>query len=397
MRAHHFPTFRSLLALGVTAMAGVALPLAAAGASPSPASPSSPSSAPSPSSASSSLVFVNVNDAAANAVAVFQPSRTGGLSYLASFATGGQGGAEQGAVVDKLASEDSVAFDARHHLVLAVNAGSNTLSVFRLHGDALTLLQTLPTGGEFPTSVTVSGSVAYVLNAGGAGSISGFRWDGGQLVPIAGSTVSLGLANTNPPNFLMAPGEIAFSPDGSELVVTTKASTSDYLTYHVDSDGRPWAAPVVTASQAPVPFAVVFQGDELVAAEAGSSAVSTYALDSNGTLGALSTLTDGQKALCWIAEWGNDVYVANAGSATISAYQLGNGGSLTLIGSTGVVGNTGAGAIDLTVVPGTNLLYAESGATGTVDGFTINANGTLNSGGSTVVPDGANLEGIAAS
>ena len=205
-------------------------------------------------------MFVNTNDPADNAVAVFAAQGNGSLNYLASYPTGGQGGAEQGAAVDKLASEGSVVFDPAGNLVLAVNAGSDSLSVFSLFGDTLSLRQVLPTGGDFPSSVAASGGLVYVLNAGGTGSLSGFDVWGGELHPVAGSTLSLGLSNTNPPDFLMAPGEVMFSPDGSELFVTLKHSGNDILAYHIDADGRLWAAPVVDPTATPAPFSMVFAG-----------------------------------------------------------------------------------------------------------------------------------------
>ena len=41
------------------------------------------------------------------------------------------------AAVDYLASQGSLTYDANHELLYAVNAGSNTVSVFRVHGDRL--------------------------------------------------------------------------------------------------------------------------------------------------------------------------------------------------------------------------------------------------------------------
>src|SRR5205809_350842 len=85
------------------------------------------------------------------------------------------------------------------------HGGSDTGSAFRVSGDQLELTTVLPSGGSFPNSVAVHDGLAYVLNAGGAGSVQGFRITGHGLVPIPGSTRTLGLANTTPPNFLTAP------------------------------------------------------------------------------------------------------------------------------------------------------------------------------------------------
>jgi 6-phosphogluconolactonase len=44
-------------------------------------------------------------------------------------------------------------------------------------------------GGSMPTSVTKAGYLVYVLNAGGNGSVTGFRiLDNGKLLPIPNST-----------------------------------------------------------------------------------------------------------------------------------------------------------------------------------------------------------------
>ncbi len=42
-----------------------------------------------------------------------------------------------GSVVDHTASQGALAFDRRHNLLYAVNAGSNSVSVFAVLGDRL--------------------------------------------------------------------------------------------------------------------------------------------------------------------------------------------------------------------------------------------------------------------
>src|SRR5207247_1848710 len=103
---------------------------------------------------------------------------------------------------------------------------SDTISVFRVHRDRLHLMQVLSSGGQFPASIAVHGKWVYVLNSGGTGIVSGFRIRGNALVPLAGSARSLGLANGDPPDFLTAPGQVGFTPNGKKLIVTTKASGS---------------------------------------------------------------------------------------------------------------------------------------------------------------------------
>ena len=201
------------------------------------------------------LVFVQTNELSGNAIAVYRRGHDGHLARVGTYGTGGLGGAAlPGNESDHLATQSSLVLD--HNVLIAVNAGSNTVSAFRVHGDRLELESVVSSGGQFPASVGVHGDLAYVLNAGGAGSVQGFRIGPHGLSPISGSARSLGLANSNPPNFLMSPGQVGFTPDGRQLLVTTKASTSSIDVFQVGHDGRLSAAPVVNPSATPVPFAL---------------------------------------------------------------------------------------------------------------------------------------------
>ena len=103
-------------------------------------------------------VFVPTNDPAGNQIVAYARASDGNLTFAASYSTGGQGGALNGAAVDKLASQGALTYDARHHLLFTVNAGSNTVSVFKTNGTHLSLRQVISSGGSFPVSVAVHGS-----------------------------------------------------------------------------------------------------------------------------------------------------------------------------------------------------------------------------------------------
>jgi 6-phosphogluconolactonase (cycloisomerase 2 family) len=340
-------------------------------------------------------VFVQTDAPTGNQIDVFNRGADGQLNLAGTYSTGGNGGAESGAVVDSLASQNSLVYDAATNALYAVNAGSDTISVFGVFGDRLALLEVLPSGGQFPVSIAVQGGLLYVLNAGGAGTVQGFGRYGPFLFPIWGDSQSLGLDNSVPPNYLMSPGDIGFTPDGRQLIVTTKTSGSDIDVFSVGSFGR-LSAPVVNPSITPAPFSFTFgPGNHLVVAEAGTSNVSTYMVNPDGTLTDDSTLTDGQTALCWITAARGFFYVANAGSNNLSAYRVGVNGELSLVGSTGVVASTGTGPIDMAATPDGQYLYAEAGGSGAVDEFAVNGNGTLTAIG-TVGSLRPGLEGIAA-
>jgi len=171
----------------------------------------------------SHVVFVQTDNPAGNQVVAYDRSSDGQLNLSGSFATGGLGGILDGSVVDHLASQGSLTYDALHGLLYAVNAGSNTLSVFAASGDKLRLLQVLGSGGTFPVSVTVHGNLVYVLNARDGGSVHGYRVGSGGLSPVPGSTRALGLDPAATPEFTNTPGQVAFSPGGGQLVITTKS------------------------------------------------------------------------------------------------------------------------------------------------------------------------------
>jgi 6-phosphogluconolactonase (cycloisomerase 2 family) len=339
------------------------------------------------------VVFVQTNELDGNQVAVYDRRPDGSLVRAGTYATGGLGGiAAPGTESDRLASQGSLVYDHGHRLLLAVNAGSNTVSAFRVHGDRLRLVDVEPSGGQFPASIGVHRDLAYVLNSGGTGIVQGFSVGKHGLTPISGSARSLGLANSSPPNFLTSPGQVGFTPDGSQLLVTTKASTSSIDVFQVGGGGLLSAAPVVNPSATPVPFAFTFDpAGRLVSGEAGTSSVTTYRIGLTGTLSDPKSQSDGQVALCWIERVGDVYFVSNTGSDDLSSFRIGAEGQPALLKA--VAAATNPGPIDL--ASSGDFLYAETGATGTVDGFLVRDDGTLVPIGSVDdLPPG--IEGIAA-
>jgi 6-phosphogluconolactonase (cycloisomerase 2 family) len=337
------------------------------------------------------VVFVQTNEPGGNKIDVFNQGSDGRLSLAGAYPTGGLGGiAAPGTESDHLATQGSLALAG--DTLIAVNAGSDTVTSFRVHGNRLQIRSLVSSGGQFPASVAVSGNLVYVLNSGGSGVVSGFWLRGSRLVPIPGSARSLGLANGDPPNFLTAPGQVGFTPDGRMLLVTTKASTSSIDVFAVGHDGRLSATPVVNPSATPVPFAFTFGSGRLVDGEAGASSVTTYAVGAGGTLSDPRSASDGQTALCWILRVGNVYYVSNTGSSTLSSFTVDSAGTPSLLQA--VAATTNPGPIDLATSGG--YLYAETGTNGTVDEFAVNSDGTLTPIGTVAgLPPG--LEGIAAS
>jgi 6-phosphogluconolactonase (cycloisomerase 2 family) len=337
-------------------------------------------------------VFAMSDNLSGNTVVAYDRDTSGRLNQAGAYSTGGLGGQLTGSVVDHTASQGALALD--DGLLYAVNAGSDTLTVFDVHGDRLSKRQVITSGGAFPVSVAVHGNLVYVLNARDGGSIQGYLRLGRTLVKVAGWHRALGLDPAATPEFTHTPGQIAFTPDGSRLIVTTKAGSNAIDVYAVDPLRGPSARPVVNAEPGAVPFAVTFDArGHLIVAEAGPSAVATFALGRDDTLTPLASTATGQAATCWIVGVHGTAYAGNAGSGNLSGYRVAPGGSLTSLGTF----TTGAGQVDATATPDGRFLYAQTGAAGDVVALRIDRDGSLTKLGEVTVPGAAGGEGIVAS
>jgi 6-phosphogluconolactonase (cycloisomerase 2 family) len=371
-------------AVAAVAIAAFAVPAASASAAVKPATHHD---------VEGGAVFALTDNPAGNAVIAYHRAADGTLTQAASYPTGGLGGVLANAVVDHTASQGAITYDREDSLLIAVNPGSATISVFRVIGDRLRLSQVLPSGGDFPVSVTVHGDHALVLDALGGGALYGYLIAGGRLRPLAGSYRALGLGTTATTDFHVTPGQVAYTPDGRQVLVTTKAKGNAVDVFAVGQDGRLQESPTVDSFPGQVPFAVAFgHSGEVLLAEAGPSALATLSLSPSGVLSQLAVARTGQAATCWVVRDRRFAYVSNAGSGTESGYALGAGGSLTALGNTA----TDGGTVDAAVAPGGRFLYVQTGATGIVDEFAVAGDGSLTAIGSAAIPGGAGGEGIAA-
>lgn len=360
----------------LTALASGALGVAALAAGPA-ALATEPTAA---ASDTGGAVFVQTNDLDHNSVVAYTRAANGHLTRVGESLTGGRGGVERDVPLDSLASQDSLTYDGAHHLLFAVNAGSNTVTSFAVDGSHLTRLQTVPSGGVFPVSVSAAHDRLFVLNAGGSGNVTGYRINpAGRLAALPNASRDLGLANDARPEFITAPADITQTPDGAHVIVTTKANND--IDVFATADGL--SAPVHNVAASAVPFAVSFDAaNRLAVANAGNSSVSTYTVNADGTLTTITAgVEDGQSALCWLVGTGETFFGGNAGSSTISAFAVDADGHVSLTGTPdGVVAHTGGGSggtIDLAVTADNQFLYAENSFAGSVEAYRIEADHTL--------------------
>lgn len=344
----------------------------------------------------SHAVFVMTNDADSNQVFAFERTPYGTLMSPRKYSTRGRG---SGGKIDPLASQGSLTLSDDRSVLLAVNAGSGTLSVFRVFGSHLALTDVVASGGAEPNAVAQHGKLVYVLNTAGSSSVVGFQLREGRLVRIEDSLRFLSGNGTNS-------ASLAFSADGRHLVVTERA-TNKLDVFQVLPDGR-LSDVTVNSSAGPGAFAVTFANNTAIVAETGpggpnSSGMSSYAFGASNTLVPVSSsVATLGTANCWnvVTPDGRFVYASNSGSSSISGFQIGSGGALTPIPGT-VVGLNPAGStnLDITISADGAYLYSLNAASGAVGIFAIRASdGSLTNLGTVAggLPASAGLNGIAA-
>lgn len=367
----------AVLAAGGSLATSAALVAAGSGAAfAAPASSAGPAGAP-------STVYTETNQVAGNSVIAYRAGSDGRLTLLQSVATGGRGtGSGPG-------SQGGVTLGDNGRILAVVNAGSNSISVFSVdRSGQLHLVTTASSGGVEPISVTVHGSWVYALDAGNATTparISGFDF-------LFGDQPEVGQSLNPEAN---APEQISFTPDGRDLVVTEKASnTIDVFPVRFFGGVGPAVTTTLPAGTAPYGFGFSATGD-LVVSDAGIGALSSFSIDRDGSLTAISSdVPDGQLAPCWVAFTpdGTEAFTTNAHSGTVSAYSVAPNGTLRLLGPA-VQATPGVGDTDVAVAGNSTLYVADQPD---LDASAIHRTGDLAPSEPVVTGDLAGAFGLAA-
>ena len=336
-------------------------------------------------------VFTSTNAPAGNELLVYATTSGGGLSLQTRLPTNGLG------TGGGLGNQGAVTLSGNGRYLFVVNAASNSVATFAVRRSGVTLISTVDSGGLQPISVTEHDGIVYVLNAGGAGNVTGFQNSNGSLTPLSNSTQPLSAASGT------GAAQAAFNPDGDVLLVTEKG-TNKLTSYGVGADGR-IGAPLVTASVGMTPFGFTFdrRGHALVSeafgGAAGASAVSSYGFsDAAPTQPVVisASVATTQTAACWVVTTPNGryAYVTDTGSGTISSYTIQRkSGKLAL--AQGIAATAGAGPIDAAVAADGSMLFVLNSGSHTLGAYAVGSDGSLAAaGGAEGLPAGAN--GLAA-
>lgn len=320
-----------------------------------------------------SAVFAMTNQTS-NAVVVYPRDANGGLSMGKSFSTLGAG------TNGSLGSQGALAVSRDGTWLVAVNAGSNDITMFRVTADSLHFIARTPSGGTKPVSVTIRGSFAYVLNAGPPANITAFKLSDTGPSPIAGSTRPLsGAADPQP-------AQVGFSADGLHVVVTEKA-TNKIDVYNLEPDGTT-TGPIVNNSNGVTPFGFAFSlvTGNLVVSNANApggvpvvdgSSVTQYSLSGDGFLTPLDgPVPTTETAACWtvVTEDGRLAFVSNTGSNSITGFRPLAG--LAIVDPDGKTAVTGTAPTELALASSGHLYVLNSGD-GSIRGYRVSSTGAL--------------------
>jgi 6-phosphogluconolactonase len=371
-------------------------------------------------------VYIQTNDAKANEVVAFVRNAEGMLRELGRYPTGGAGSGSvedvaQSVVLGTADGEASPFQDVeKGELLFVPNAGSGTISVFRVKADGLELASEVPSGGQKPISLTVNRGLLYVLNSGefdnrlfvdgnvlencGHGqlpSVTGFRvTTEGGLTQIKGSTRLLSGEHES------GCAQVSFSPDGKVLLVTeriagkhdpaTTYGKGAIHTFPVRPDGT-LGAIQTTEPTGNGPYAFTFTEDNqvLTVEQTGGSGnlngghVASYQLTPDGKLTPIgsSVATTGTDT-CWIVLTKDGRYAFTTSpffEGRISTLTVGKDGSMSLLHPVATapdgrdVARKGTPdlLLDLALSGDGRFLYTVDGFAGDIIATKVNDNGTL--------------------
>jgi 6-phosphogluconolactonase len=324
---------------------------------------------------SSGAVYVQTN-AKPNEVIAFRRTDDGPLDLIGSVATGSDGDGSP-----HLQSQGSVVLTGDGQNLLVTNAASDDVSVFSVASDGSIELRERVHTGATPRSVAEREGLVVVLNTGEPGLVS-FWLNAEGIARVEGGDQALDASDADP-------AQVAFSPDGSMVAITERA-TDSIVTYEVTADGT-FGASRQIASEGPTPYGFAFtSGGTLVVTEAfgaekGAAAASSYAIVEGSLVVRSSSVGNGRSEICWAVITPDDrfAFTTNFADGAVSRFAIAADGSLSLEDATAGIAVDGMpGLRDEDLSSDGRFLYAIDADGGRIYGWSIDAEGALEPVGS---------------
>lgn len=264
-------------------------------------------------------IYMLTNDATGNSVVALKVAADGTLSDGSITSTGGQGASGVDGSTNQTAAPDALfsqsALKVEGNMMVAINPGSNTLTMMMISADDPTKLtmvgQPVSTMGEFPVTVALStkNALACVANSGAKAGLACFDADLKKgLTPLSQSLIEFPIGQTTPP---VGPTNTVshslFNEDQTMLLTTVKGdptkNTTGFLSMLPITDGCPAdkdtrSSPAGTAAL--FGSAIVPGTNNLFATDASFGAA-TISMDGAAPKVINKATIADQKATCWVA------------------------------------------------------------------------------------------------
>jgi 6-phosphogluconolactonase (cycloisomerase 2 family) len=320
------------------------------------------------------MIYSMSNAKDCNEIMAFRQEAGGNLTFITAYETDGKGTGAQAA--DPLMSQGSIVISDDSRFLFVVNAGSNSISSFKItNSGTLILADVKHSGGSFPVSIATQHDLLYVANRGNGSSIAsnvtGF-WvdDNGKLNEITYSTKPLSSKNSQPTC-------IVFNYESKKIAVS-EVNTNLISVFTIQSNGT-LVGPVVSPSSGAGPFGSVFlTNNVLLVTEAGANALSSYTVNHDGMLSVISSsVPNNQAATCWVSLSHNKrfAYTSNAGGHTITTYEIKYNGHLRVSNVIYSTKDVAGAPIDSGIC--SNHLYVLNGNEGSISDFQTSTEGKL--------------------
>jgi 6-phosphogluconolactonase (cycloisomerase 2 family) len=337
-------------------------------------------------------VYVGTDNTQENGLVAYGRNPDGTLAFIGEYLSGGAGRRLNTGAVDPLISAHSV-LNVDNRFVLQVNAGSNTVSSFRVNKDfSLTRISVVPSDGFAPGTIAEHDGVVYVANVDNDGVFTGSPDQVGNLVAFTLNRGTGDLQEIPGSKRQLAgrPSDVAVASSGRSLVVSLynagsvaisdAAANAELESFGIVRPGFLTQSPVsaITSTQRNndqnrnLPgaigiairklggheVAVVTESREWLAngqpaplSQFQTGSVSTFDLDGSGLLRPISLdvptssqITTGptntSTSSCWISfdKDGQTFWVVSASSSIISSFRFKQDGSVEEIVSRAAAG-----------------------------------------------------------
>ena len=320
--------------------------------------------------ASPGWVFTATNNPKGNQVFVYKRGTDGKLTQTATVSTGGKGIASEPPfgfpIVD---SSGSINLTPDGKLLFVVNAGSNSITSFKVTNSGLKKVAVVGSNGKLPISLaSSSGHLLYVVNEASQ-NISGWRFTpDGKLTSIKGSKEKLtAVTPKGGKDKVGVAAGIGFVNNGGVVAVTQRGLPRTYGeidTFLIDHNGAAGPSKPFATKGVANPFGFSSVGSYLLVSNAGfvatpsgampnpadfsqfTGSAATYKVSLDGKVRFVKNVTSGGRAACWliVTKNGRTAFAVNtlssgtpptggptSGKGAVASLSVGGNGQMKLL------------------------------------------------------------------